>query len=495
MNSFLSVFWGVLNPEMFAGIGDTIEDVMQTSMPKMVENVRVAELVQGTNPFRVLSIRSLPDSHLRPPEQGAQSQDSEDEDSPESGADRRPNQCGYYNLECSFKYQTDGLGTTSAAKAANVHMLLVFYLGIKGLFGIPFPVFVELVELVGTIRLRLEMSPEPPFAQNMTASLMGLPHIRAGCTPMARQGLNILNLPLISNFVNYAISATANLYVAPKSISFDLRSMLRGDLSQKDSNAIGICWVEIHRARGLSKQDIRASHGGGCDAYINLSFSKYAMPIYCTRVILDDLNPVFQEFAALLVTQDMVQADERLSLELWDSDRTSADDMVGNIEVPIQDLMRQRTKMQSLTSSLVNKSSGKSQSSPGLVEWKVGFFGKPHFRPAMRSDQSAGFGDDSGIKQNNTRESSVSELDAAAYTPPDPLWPSGVMNIVIREIRHLELEEIEGTHKDRRTKQYDPARRYGEQVDEEGKDLPTSYCTVLLNDQLVSFCLDRRSLC
>jgi Ca2+-dependent lipid-binding protein len=34
---------------------------------------------------------------------------------------------------------------------------------------------------------------------------MGLPQVQAGCVPMIEAGVNILNLPLISNFVNYAI--------------------------------------------------------------------------------------------------------------------------------------------------------------------------------------------------------------------------------------------------------------------------------------------------
>lgn len=31
---------------------------------------------------------------------------------------------------------------------------------------------------------------------------MGLPQVQAGCVPMLETGINILNLPLISNFVN-----------------------------------------------------------------------------------------------------------------------------------------------------------------------------------------------------------------------------------------------------------------------------------------------------
>jgi Ca2+-dependent lipid-binding protein len=34
--------------------------------------------------------------------------------------------------------------------------------------------------------------------------------------PQIEKGPNILNLPLISQFVNYAIGAAASMYVAPK---------------------------------------------------------------------------------------------------------------------------------------------------------------------------------------------------------------------------------------------------------------------------------------
>lgn len=65
------------------------------------------------------------------------------------------------------------------------------------------------------------------------------------------------------------------MYVAPKSMSLDLSKMLQGDDIQKDVLAIGVMWIRIHRAVGLSKQDKRGSKGGGSDPYITLSFSKY----------------------------------------------------------------------------------------------------------------------------------------------------------------------------------------------------------------------------
>lgn len=81
-------------------------------------------------------------------------------------------------------------------------------------------------------------------------------------------------------------------------MELDLSKMLQGDDIQKDVLALGVMWIRIHRAVGLSKQDARGSKDGGSDPYITLAFSKYSKPMYCTRVITDDLNPIWEETAA-----------------------------------------------------------------------------------------------------------------------------------------------------------------------------------------------------
>jgi hypothetical protein len=56
----------------------------------------------------------------------------------------------YYNLELSVAYHALPTGARPGAsgRARNMHMQLVFYLGIKGLFGVPLPIFVELQHMV-----------------------------------------------------------------------------------------------------------------------------------------------------------------------------------------------------------------------------------------------------------------------------------------------------------------------------------------------------------
>jgi Ca2+-dependent lipid-binding protein len=145
------------------------------------------------------------------------------------------------------------------------------------------------------------MTPQAPFIKNVTFTLMGLPQVQVSAVPMTERGINVLNLPLVSGFVNNSIAAAANEYVAPKSMSLEVGKLLVGDDIKKgtslsslltaDTDAIGVLYVKIHNATGLSAQD----RNGGSDCYITLAYSKYGKPMYSTRVILNDLNPVWEE--------------------------------------------------------------------------------------------------------------------------------------------------------------------------------------------------------
>ena len=94
---------------------------------------------------------------------------------------------------------------------------------------------------------------------------------------------------------------------------------------------------------------------------MTLTFSRLEKPLYSTRIIKGDCNPVFEETAVLLVDVNTVKLRERISFQLWDSDRmsvvspdspllvnphtradTSQDDMMGFAEIDVVDLIRQR---------------------------------------------------------------------------------------------------------------------------------------------------------
>ena len=56
---------------------------------------------------------------------------------------------------------------------------------------------------------------------------------------------------------------------------------------------------------------------------MTLTYSKLGRPLYSTRIIKNDCNPVYEETAVLLVDVNTVKLREKLSFQLWDSDRMS----------------------------------------------------------------------------------------------------------------------------------------------------------------------------
>lgn len=59
------------------------------------------------------------------------------------------------------------------------------------------------------------------------------------------------------------------------------------------------------------------------DPYVTLTFSRLEKPLYSTRIIKGDCNPVFEETAVLIVDVNTVKLREKVSFQLWDSDRLS----------------------------------------------------------------------------------------------------------------------------------------------------------------------------
>lgn len=92
-------------------------------------------------------------------------------------------------------------------------------------------------------------------------------------------------------------------------MTLEVGKILLGDDVKKEVEAVGVLWIRIKKAVGLSKQD----RSGSSDAYITLAYSKgyvrgpiewiqrmmisrmkYEKPMYSTRVIIDDLNPIWE---------------------------------------------------------------------------------------------------------------------------------------------------------------------------------------------------------
>ncbi|KAG0149934.1 hypothetical protein CROQUDRAFT_39134 [Cronartium quercuum f. sp. fusiforme G11] len=478
LNAFISTFMGLLNPEMFLPIADTIEDVMQASLPSFIDAVKVSDIGQGDTPFRILAMRALPDKPSDPEyprEEWITGDNSSKENDVE--AHKQEEQSGdYINYEVSFAYQAQP-GKSDKSRSHNIHLMIEFFIGVYDWLHIPIPVWIQVEGLAGTVRLRLQMISEPPYIRNLTFTMMGVPKISVSAKPMVRAIPNILDLPVISGFVQSAIAAACAEYVAPKSMTMNIQEMLSGSGVKDTTHALGVFVITIHHASDLSAQD----SNGLSDPYIVLAYAKFGKPLYSTRIITEELNPVFEETAFLLVSEDEIRAQEDLSVMLWDSDERSADDLVGRVKLPVTEIMKNPNKSERRTDKL--RGFQDAEDMPGTLTWSVGYYTKATLEAALQPNkmsdsvhQPVPNGEPHGPK-TPAKHMDVTTLN----TPPPPQWKSGILSIIVHHINNLERANLKGASGDREGATGQDTAAPSEQ----DNNLPSGYCEIIVNDLMV----------
>jgi thiamine pyrophosphate-dependent acetolactate synthase large subunit-like protein len=87
---------GLIDPELFAGVVDSLEDAMQASVSCVIGIGRVAEINQGDNPFQILILRALPDGQVKEMKENINKHNKKVKDPQEIAANEEDGQ--YYNL-------------------------------------------------------------------------------------------------------------------------------------------------------------------------------------------------------------------------------------------------------------------------------------------------------------------------------------------------------------------------------------------------------------
>jgi hypothetical protein len=140
LNSLMASIWPLINPDLFTSISDTLEDVMQASLPSMVRMVAVEDLGQGSEAIRLLGVRWLPtgaaarsvnaDGKLKTAneEKGDRTVADDGESGGEQPSDSMDAEEGdFVNMEIAFAYRPKG-GHGIKSRANHAHLYLAFYL-------------------------------------------------------------------------------------------------------------------------------------------------------------------------------------------------------------------------------------------------------------------------------------------------------------------------------------------------------------------------------
>ncbi|WWC90217.1 uncharacterized protein L201_005150 [Kwoniella dendrophila CBS 6074] len=492
LNGLIKLIWGLVDPALFISIADMVEDILQQSLPGFVDAVRITDLGQGSNPLRITSIRALPDQPGDDgyPKSGWINQGNDNIKSKDTaGKDITEDEAGdYYNFEVAFSYAAlPGQGAQLRAK--NIHLLIEFFLGIYDWLHIPIPIWIQVEQIYGVVRLRVQFIPEPPFVRNLTFALCGVPSVEVSAIPMAKSLPNVLDLPFVSSFVKMGIAAGTAELAVPKSMTLNIQELLSG-AAVGDTRAIGVFLITIHHCEGLSAQD----KNGSSDPYVVLAYAKFGKPLYSTRIIMEDLNPVFEETAVLLLTMDEVKAKEDLAVMLWDSDKMSADDLVGRVQVPVEELMLEPNTMKRREDKLMGFEDANDM--PGKVVWSVGYFEKAPLLKDLERGPTVEEAKAAPAPTKTAPEMEMLPQDAAPNpakkdlpppppdvqkTKPDPKWPSGVLSVILHQINNLERQNLEGASGDREGE----AGQDTDVPSEQSENLPSGYGEILVNDDMV----------
>lgn len=262
LNSLMASVWPLINPDLFTSLADTLEDVMQASLPSLVQMVSVEDVGQGSEAIRILGIRWLPsgaaartvgsdgklesksaakhhqndrnvegEGEVENADEGTNEQEDNDnnndkkKNTSEDGTEKaavaegmEAEEGDFINLEVAFAYRARA-AKSMKERTKDMHLYIAFWLPGK----LKVPVWVDTRGLIGTVRLRLQLTPDPPFFALCTLTFLGQPKVDISCIPLVKHGLNIMDLPLISNFVQSSVDAAMSQYVAPKSLTLDLR--------------------------------------------------------------------------------------------------------------------------------------------------------------------------------------------------------------------------------------------------------------------------------
>ncbi|KAL1409964.1 hypothetical protein Q8F55_003963 [Vanrija albida] len=427
----------------------------------------------------------------------------------------------FVNFEVGFQYRHSA---DAAARGLGLHMLAYFGWGIKGVGGSEIPVYIDVVEIKGKLLIRLLLTASPPFVRMATVTFLSMPEFNISARPLRSMGfgsINAMDLPLIKQYIQKSIAQVAGHFVRPKQYTMDVDRLLLGKDSNLRTSAIGILHVVIHGATDLPKADTV----GSCDPYLAISYSKFNKPVYSTRTIVDNQNPIYDEHAFVLVNEDTIVTGEKLRLRMFDADRFSADDALGQVEVDVEELVDMSTKgprsdeLFTRDDKLMPTQIG--MKTQGELHWSVRFFPlwkMPADQVDKRMERAKKHNADEGIEapwwikwieelvekpewekqREKERKDTLAMFcterqreEVEAMARPTAERSSGVLQFHIHQCVDLELESLSGSYSADVSKRKSAAMgkpALADVVDRAPSEItnpPSAYVEVHLNDKLV----------
>lgn len=165
----------------------------------------------------------------------------------------------------------------------------------------------------------------------------------------------------------------------------------------------------------------------------------------------------------------------------------SADDLVGRIHIPLSELMDKPGKVQRRTDRLQGFED--SDSMKGTLTWSIAYYEKAKLEEKRATEKGTAERLPKEIKEKPDAEQQPAVTDTkeetlALHVPPRQDLKSGVFSIIIHQINQLERQNLKGASGSKK-KRETTAGQDTDAPEEEGPNLPNSYCEIYVNDNMI----------
>ncbi|KAI9493901.1 C2 domain-containing protein [Zychaea mexicana] len=303
LNSFLQKFWVIFEPVMSAYVIDNIDTYLVDYLPGFLDSVRLTTFTLGTKPFRVESVRMLPE-----PEPDTVTMD----------------------WIVSFKpNDISDMTRKQVEHKVNPKVMLTIRLG-KGMVGAGIPVLVEDMSFQGAMRIKLKFMSNFPHVKMVEACFLKKPHFDYVLKPIGGEtfGLDVTNIPGLQSFVRDQVHAILGpMMYYPNVFSFDVEKFFSGELDITQAN--GVLAVTVYSTTTINSRDV----SGTVNPYIRFYLDK-AQELGRTSVQENTLDPRWNETHFLMLNS----LTSTLSLELRNQSSGTKDRRIARAHFELKEL-------------------------------------------------------------------------------------------------------------------------------------------------------------
>ncbi|KAL4897475.1 C2 domain-containing protein [Aspergillus ambiguus] len=271
INSFLVKFWPIYAPVLCDTIINSVDQVLSTSTPAMLDSLRLKTFVLGSKPPRLEHVKTYPKTEV-----------------------------DTVIMDWKFSFtpnDTMDLTARQLKNKINPKVVLEVRVG-KGVVSKGLDVIVEDMACSGLMRVKVKLQVPFPHIERVDVCFLERPEIDYVCKPLGGDtlGFDINFIPGLESFIKDQIHNNIGpMMYAPNVFPVEIAKMLAGNAVDQ---AIGVVAVTLHGARHLKNPD---KFAGTPDPYAVVSLNNRS-ELGRTKTVHDTDSPRWNETIYVIIT-------------------------------------------------------------------------------------------------------------------------------------------------------------------------------------------------